>query len=208
MEKRNSYLRIRNFLGVLGCLLPVLCILGASLSPNKIYPDWWTSISITYYSSPVLIAILSAVSIFLILYRGYNGWDTAVNTIAGVAGLCVVCFPCEASWIDETTRVGLFWLPIYITKWVHYSTAFVLFLLLAINSIFLFSQGANQKKNRLYKICGYVILADLLFFGLNAVFFKIEWTIIVNETIMLFAFGLSWLVKGHMFDRFFGEANN
>lgn len=204
MEKRNSYLRIRNFLGTLGCLLPVLSILGACFSPNKIYPDWWTSISITYYSSPVLIAILSAVSIFLILYRGYNGWDTAVNTIAGIAGLCVVCFPCEASWIDETARVGMFWIPVYVTKWIHYSTAFVLFIMLALNSMLLFSKSDNEKKNRLYKICGWVIIGDLALFAMNALFFHIKWTVIVNETIMLFAFGLSWLVKGHIFDKFFG----
>lgn len=159
MEKSNSYLRIRNFLGTLGCLLPVLCIMGAFLSPNKVYPDWWTSISITYYSSPVLIAILSAVSIFLILYRGYNIWDTA---------------------------------------------AFILFIMLALNSILLFSKSDNVKKNRIYKICGWIILGDLMLFALNALFFHLKWTVIVNETVMLFAFGISWLVKGHIFDKFFG----
>ena len=205
MEKQ--YLRIRNSLGVLGCLLPVLSILGASLSPNKIYPEWWTSISITYYSSPVLIIILSSVALFLILYRGYNKWDTIVNTAAGVAALCVVCFPCDAPWIDMNTRVGFFWIPVRISLYVHYASAFILFILLAINSIFLFSKGNNQKKNLLYKICGYVILADLVFFALNAVLFKIQWTIIVNETIILFAFGISWLVKGHIFDCFFGDEN-
>lgn len=205
MENNNAYLRIRNFLGTLGCLLPILSILGACLSPNKVFPDWWTSISITYYSSPVLIAILSAVAIFLLLYRGYNGWDTAVNTIAGICALGVVCFPCEASWIDETTRVGLFWLPVSITKYVHYATALILFLMLALNSIFLFSKGSNQKKNLLFKICGWIIIADLVFFLINGLFFQIKWTVIVNETIMLFAFGISWLVKGHLFDKLFGE---
>lgn len=205
MEKRNSYLRIRNFLGFLGCALPVLSIGGALFSPNKIYPDWWTSISVTYYSSPVLIAVLSAVSIFLILYRGYNGWDTAVNTIAGVAGLCVVCFPCEASWIDMNTRVGLFWLPINITRYVHYISAFLLFAALAVNSFFLFSKGKNVTKKIIYKVCGLVIAVFLLLFGINAWFIHWAWSVIVNETIMLQAFGFSWLVKGHIFDKFFGE---
>ena len=147
------------------CLLPFLSIGGALFSPNKIYPDWWTSISITYYSSPVLIAVLSSVSFFLILYRGYNGWDTAVNTTAGIAGLCVVCFPCEASWIDMSTRVGLFWLPVNVTRWVQYSAAFLLFLMLALNSIFLFSKSSNKIKNRIYRICGIVILLFLFSLG-------------------------------------------
>lgn len=204
MEIRNSYLRIRNYIGALGCLLPVLSILGASFSPNTNNPDWWTSISITYYSSPVLIAVLSAVGFFLIVYRGYDKWDTAVNTTAGICALGVVFFPCDASWIDSSTLVGMFWLPGYVTKWVHYASAFILFLMLAFNSLFLFSKGRNERKNLIYKICGYVILGDLVLFGLNALFFHINWTIIVNETIMLIAFGISWLTKGHVFDKWLG----
>ena len=67
----------------------------------------------------------------------------------------------------------------------------------------MFSKSSNAKKNLVYKICGYVILADLLIFGINAVFLHINWTIIVNESIMLIAFGISWLTKGHMFDKLF-----
>lgn len=205
VSNEEQYVRLRNILGFLGCMLPVLCIAGAAISPNTQYPDWWTSISITYYSSPVLIAILTSVSLFLIVYRGYDKWDTIVNTTAGICGLGVVCFPCEASWLDMSTKVGLFWLPINITRWFHYTTAGLLFLMLALNSIILFSKSSSQKKNKIYKICGYVILADLVFFFINAVFLNIQWTVIVNETIMLFAFGISWLVKGHLFDKFISE---
>lgn len=203
LEKRNSYLRIRNYLGTLGCMLPVLSIVGACISPNTQYSDWWTSISITYYSSPVLIAVLSAVSFFLILYRGYNGWDTAVNTLAGIGGLGVVCFPCEASWIDMSTPVGLFWIPVDVSRWFHYASAILLFLMLALNSICLFAKSSNEKKNKVYIACGSIILADFALFAINGIFLHWNWTIIVNETIMLFAFGISWLVKGHVFDFLF-----
>lgn len=202
MSNPDQYIRLRNNLGFLGCMLPVLCLAGAALSPNRQYPDWWTSISITYYSSPVLIAILTSVSLFLIIYRGYDIWDTIVNTTAGICGLGVVCFPCEASWLDMSTKVGLFWLPISVTRWFHYASAGLLFFMLALNSILLFSKSSSIIKNRIYKICGYIILADLVLFTLNALFFDIKWTVIVNETIMLFAFGISWLVKGHLFDKF------
>lgn len=200
-EQKNSYLRVRNYLGFLGCLLPVLSIAGALFSPNTSYPDWWTSISGTYYSSPVLIAVLSGVSFFLIIYRGYNGWDTLVNTLAGICGFGVVCFPSDVSWVDLSTRVGFFWLPVSVTRWVHYISAGVLFLLLAINSICLFSKSTDEKKNRIYRICGWIIVAALVFTGFNAFFLHVNWTVMVTETIMLFAFGISWLVKGHMFDR-------
>ena len=202
---KKEYLRIRNFLGILGCLLPVLCVAGASMSPNTKYADWWTSISITYYSSPVLTGVLTSVGLMLIAYEGYNKWDTLVNTAAGICALCVVSFPTEASWMDGSELVGLFWLPMSTTKWVHYTSAGLLFLLLAINSIFLFSKSDNERKNRVYRVCGYVILGDLLLFGLNAAFVHWAWTEIVNETIMLLAFGLSWVVKGHMLDRLFTQ---
>lgn len=201
----KSYLKIRNFIGTLGCLLPLLSIAGASLSPNTIYPDWWTSISITYYSSPILVAVLSSVGFLLISYSAYNIWDKLVNSAAGICALCVVSFPSDASWIDLSHEDGLFWLPISATRWMHYISAFLLFLLLAINNIWLFTQGENRQKNRLYKICGYIILGDLVLFSINALFLHWEWTIIVNESIMLLSFGVSWLVKGHLFDKYLGN---
>jgi len=186
-------------------MLPLLSVLGASLSPNTVYSDWWTSISITYYSSPILIAILSSVGFMLISYSAYNVWDKIVNTLAGVCALCVVSFPTEASWLSLTEKVGLFWLPISITRWVHYTSAFLLFILLAINSIWLFSKGQNHEKNVVYKICGIVILVVLVLFSINMVLWHVKWLTIVFETIMLLSFGFSWIVKGHMLDKFFGE---
>lgn len=200
-EKAKQYLVLRNVIGFLGCLLPVTSLLGALMSPNIQYSDWWTSISITYYSTPVLIAILSSVSIFLISYRGYNIWDTVINTIAGICGLGVVSFPCEASWLDGSTKVGYFWLPIDVTKWFHYTFAAILFLMLAVNSLWLFSKGDNFIKRLIYKLCGWTILISFVIFSINAIFINYKPLIIILETVMLFAFGVSWLVKGHMFDK-------
>lgn len=204
-EKSKQYIILRNVIGILGCLLPILSILGAYLSPNTKYWDWWTSISITYYSTPVLTAILSSVSIFLISYRGYNIWDTVVNTIAGICGLGVVAFPCEASWVLGTDLVGFFWLPMNITKWFHYISASILFFLLAVNSIWLFSKGENSVKRTIYKICGYAILIVFVMFGLNAAIFNVKQFTMVLETLMLMAFGISWIIKGHMLDKFLGD---
>lgn len=201
----KSYLRIRNFLGILGCLLPILSIIGASFSPNVVNYGWWHSISVTYYSSPVLIAVLSAVAFFLMVYRSYSKWDTLVNTFAGIFALGVVIFPCDCKWLEETTKVGLFYLPIYITKWFHYASAFGVFFLLSLNSLFLFTKGNNKLKNKIYKICGIVMIAALALFILNAIIFNISFMVMILETIMLFAFGVSWIIKGHMLDKVLGE---
>lgn len=203
--KQNSYEKIRNSIGILGILLPILCVAGAALSPNTDAPDWWTSISSTYYSSPILIAVLSGVSFFMITYRGYNNWDTLVNTIAGIAGFCVVFFPCDVSWLSWDTRVGLFWLHITVTEPIHFASAAVLFIMFSINSICLFSLGKNKTKNRIYRLCGWIIIAALVVSALNAVFFHIDCAVMILEIIMLWSFGFSWLVKGHKFDRWFGE---
>lgn len=206
-EKLNKqYLRIRNFLGTLGCLLPILSISGAAISPNTCIDGWWYSISVTYHSSPVLTAILSSVAFFLLMYRGYNKWDTLVNTIAGIAALGVVIFPCECPWLMSTDRVGLFWLPIKITKIFHYISAAITFSMLSLNSIWLFAKGNNEKKKLIYRICGIIMLSAFTLFGIFSLIPNMPgWHVIIWETIMLFAFGISWLVKGHLFDKFLGE---
>ena len=67
----KSYLRIRNFLGLLGVLLPVIAVIGTFISPNRALPGCYNSISVTYFSTPVLIAILSSVAFFFLCYRCY-----------------------------------------------------------------------------------------------------------------------------------------
>ena len=208
LNTNSTYYAIRNSIGILGCLLPVLSILGALFSPNVIYSNyWWTSISVTYYSTPVLISILSSVGIFLIVYsfNAYSKWDRIVNLIAGVAAIGVVIFPCVCPWLEEGTKVGLFYLPMKVSNYFHCASAFLVFLMLALNNLCLFSKSNNSKKNLAYRICGITILVALVLFALNGAFFNIRALVITLETIMLLAFGISWIIKGHLLDNIFSD---
>ena len=68
--------RIRAFIGVLGMILPWLSLLGAALVarttriPDRFWQD--LSISATYYITPPLVGVLTAASIILMCYKGYD----------------------------------------------------------------------------------------------------------------------------------------
>jgi len=194
----RDYKRIRNFLGYLGMSLPILCILACLLVSSK--PNtWWYSISATYYLTPVLTAILSAVGFFLICYRSYDTIDTVVNTSAGVFALLIVMFPCKVDWIDPLTLVGVLQVPMKYSYIIHNIAACMLFILLAYNSYFLFSRGNNKVRNNIYKVCGIVMIVAMILFALLTLFNAPGWIVMIIETILLVAFGVSWLTKGGAF---------
>lgn len=176
-------------------------------------------------AGPIMVGLLFCVGLFLVTYDGYEKLDKIISTICGIAAMGIAFFPCtlKALSIDDAgtslgMRVGIFNLPIEISNVVHLVFAAAFFLLLAYNSCFLFTKTKDkenmtqEKKNRnlLYRICGIVIFASVIclliinclytfkFSSNPPDFYAFEYTSygIVFETIMLIAFGLSWLTKG------------
>lgn len=197
MDGKSSLLH-RNMLGLLGMLLPFISIVGGLFVRDKV-PQWWYSISVTYYITPALPIILGASAIFLMCYRSYEKIDTIVNVLSGVFALGVVVFPCSNPYGYE--NVGFFQLPVGVSNTVHIICAMFLFAFLAYNIGWLFTRGNNHKKNRIYKICAYGIIVLLIAFcvcqTLNSfLHFMPEWIVIIVETQLLFFFGFAWLVKG------------
>lgn len=198
--------RIRNLAGFLGMILPWIALLGATIvaksKPEIIPADFWETLSIsaTYYLTPALAGVLTTSSIVLICYKGYDWKDEVVTTISGIFGLMIVIFPCECSLATETT-VGFFQLPVSISDKIHCIVAVLFFLLLAINSIFLFTLGESntpQKRirNIIYKVCGIGMFSTLFLLFLP---FNFSAKIFAVEAIALTFFGISWLVKGQIF---------
>ncbi len=200
-----SYLTLRKLIGILGMLLPFVCLLGGSLFQNVPVMD---SISAYYHSNmrDVLVGLLIGVALFLMAYKGYEKRDTIVAIISGIAGLGIAIFPC-ASRVDPSSAVGMFKLTPPIAGYLHYGSSALFFILLGINSYFLFTLGDKKNwtkskniRNGIYRACGIVIFASLLVLAilskiLGDELVKTVWTF-VFETIMLLAFGISWLVKG------------
>ena len=193
--------RIRNYAGLLGMILPWLSLFGALLV-NHFTPlgeSFWSdlSISATYYVTPALVGILTAASIVLMCYDGYDLQDNLVTTLSGVFGICIVLFPCKCSLTPSHT--GFFQLPASISSNIHCASAVIFFCLLAYNSIFLFTKTTTQKtlkkeaRNIIYRICGVGMLCAMVLMPLPIKFPAKTWWV---EMIALTFFGISWLVKG------------
>ena len=205
-KEEIMYLRIRNLCGFLGVLLPWVALFSANLVQPHPSSDWWWSISATYYLSPALVAVLTPASLVLLCYKGYDIWDELVTTLSGLSGLGIVLFPCNVSWLDANTLVGFFQIPMHISHTLHCTFAILFFLMLAINSAFLFTQtgkyGMTSRKktrNLIYRICGFGMVGVEIVFGLSKLTSMPGYLTMVFEIILLTLFGISWLVKGEAF---------
>ena len=193
--------RIRNYAGFLGMILPYLALFSAGIAEHPA-KSWWYSISATYYQTPALAGILTTASVVLMCYDGYTKVDSIVTTISGVFGIGIVLFPCSVSWLDAYAPVGFFQIPMHYSNMIHCTCATVFFLLLAFNSLFLFTKtdGAvtvrKDMRNRVYIGCGLGMILFMVWQVVCVVMdFKGFWTMI-NEIFLLQFFGISWLTKG------------
>jgi hypothetical protein len=203
-----SYMAMRQLIGILGILLPFICILGGILFSGL---PCQRSISFYYHTNmrDFLSGILLAVSIFLITYKGYRKLDSVVTSLIGIAGIGVALFPCLGPG-GAAVPAGLFQVGAGFADVVHMGCAALFFILLALNSLFLFTlstkkdspPGSNKNtRNAVYVVCGGVILISLLLFvilylALGRERFGSGSAVLILESVMLLAFGVSWLVKG------------
>lgn len=193
--------RIIKWAGFLGMILPWISLIGAIIVSNAtgVPAAFWSTLSIsaTYYICPALTGILTAASIVLMCYSGYDLRDNIITSITGVFGLMVVLFPCNCTVSGEI--VGFFQLPVAISNIIHCISACAFFILLSINSLFLFTLGeenpTKQKKirNIVYRVCGIGMLCALALMVIPVSFFAKTFIV---EAIALTFFGISWLVKG------------
>lgn len=191
---------------MLAMLLPWIALLSAGIAPHP-GPDWWWSISATYYQTPALVAVMMPACLILFNYIGYDRTDNAVTNLSALFGLGLVLFPCKVSWIPDGTKVGFFQIPIEISQGIHMLCSALFFLLLAINFIFLFTKSkpgvvpTKQKtiRNTIYTVCGWSILALESLFVITSSGLLPKKLNMVIEILLLSFFGFGWLVKGEFF---------
>ena len=191
--------RIRNFIGILGMILPWASLIGAVLvARTKGFPDdFWSllSISETYYVTPPLVGILTTAAVVLMCYKGYNAKDHIISALAGIFGLMIILFPCNCPAASDI--VGFFQLPVKISHIIHCASAVAFFLLLSFMSLCQFTQGKDtpnkRTKNIIFRICGIGMLCSLALMVFPVNFFAKTFIV---EAIALTFFGVSWLVKG------------
>ena len=186
----------RFMLGVICGLLPVSCLLFGVLGEiRKInYPGWYNSISATYFSNGnmCMIGALCLCSFFLFSYRGYDLGDRAYTLVAAVSALLIVACPCAAA---PTNYIGLLALPAKMSNIIHTVAAISLFGSFAFMTLTQFTKGGHKKRNRIYRICGWTMLALMAVVGLSVIFNWPGYMTMICEAGMLEAFALAWIIK-------------
>lgn len=201
-----SYNTLRKIVGLLGLAFPIILILGSVIVGDCSTVQ--SSISSYYHTvmRDVFVGTLCVVGFFLFAYNGYDRTDKIAGNLACFFALGVAFFPtgvelppnpCAFVPADQN--------PI-ISK-IHYVFAACLFLTFTFFCFFLFTKSeGNQteqkkKRNIVFKICGSIMLLCII---LLALYFTWGESTSMNqikpvfylEGIALWAFGISWLVKG------------
>jgi len=200
-----SFINLRRLIGILGMALPLVCYLGGRLFAGL---PLGPSISSYYYTNAgdAFVGVLVGVAMFLATYRGYERLDDIVSTATGIMGLGIALFPCLNHAYE---KVGFFNLSVGLSNVMHSTSAGLFFLLLAVNSIFIFTMTDDKarmtdnkkKRNVVYVVSGIVIIVCLVALGILQALYSQEYLdgktwVFFLETILLEAFGISWLVKG------------
>jgi hypothetical protein len=193
-----SYLGLRRAVGIIGLALPVVLLVVGWLLDDGPMPG---SMSAYYYTSMrnYFVGTLCALAVFLFSYK-YAPRDNFLSTIASLCALGVVFFPTTPQGADST------W-----TGKVHIGCAMAFFFILAMMALFVFTrpplrptekrEARKRLRNKIYRACGYVILISMgLAFVLgvslddatSARLHPLFWL----ESVMVWAFSWSWLIKG------------
>ena len=194
----HSYLFMRRGIGVIGVGLPFALAIGYAATVHKAVLR--NSISAYYYTDMrnVFVGCLCAIGVFLICYR-FNLVDDVLSTMAGLLAIAVALCPTAP---DNATDNAL------LASRLHYIFAGGLFILLAVFCFVLFPRkdpelAPSRRKplrNRIYVSCGIIIVVSLLFAGATQTIWESTFVdtnvLFWAESVAIFAFGASWLVKG------------
>lgn len=193
-ETQTHYQRF--MLGIICGLLPVACLLFGFLGQLRgiNYPGWYNSISATYFSNGnmCMIGALCLCSFFLFTYKGYDLGDRAYTLVAAVSALLIVACPCAAAPVDY---MGLLALPKKVSDVVHMVAAIALFGSFALMTLTQFTKGNHKRRNTIYRICGWTMLAFMAVVALASVFGWPGYMTMICEAGMLWAFAVAWIVK-------------
>jgi hypothetical protein len=195
-----SYLSLRKAVGIIGFALPFVLAFGKFLLQG---PGLQSSISAYYYTDMrnVFEGSLCAIGVFLLSCRGYDRRDEIAGRLACAFAVGVALLP-TTPYAYATSRDRL-------VGGVHLSFAALLYLTLAYFSLALFTKTASDKhptrrklrRNTVYRVCGYAILACIFSIAVVAIppvkllterLTPVFWL----ESIATVAFGVSWLTKG------------
>ncbi len=195
-----SYLELRKTLGILGISLPFIMAVGGWIIFNT---GLRGSISSYYHTGmrDVFVGLLFAMGFFLLSYKGYERADDLAGDLGFVFALGVALFPTTPQGAGGSSIIG----------YLHMAFTVLFFSTLIYFSFFLFTKSDPEKsptkrklqRNKVYRICGITMSVCILLIAVYVLLpdsaeailkpYKIVFWL---ETIAIWAFGISWLVKG------------
>lgn len=204
-----TYRRIRRTIGYLGISLPILLVGFSFISFFK--TQLQPSISDYYFTNlrEIFTGTLAAVGLFMINYKGSGNasiWknDNLLTNIAGIMAIGVAFIPVN----PDDFAIKIYTLIPYPEKWLgwlHYCFAALLFLIMSLLSINVFTIGQKNEtrdpksilnENNIYRLCGYSILVFIVMVPVSETLKLFPYSTLVFEAVALFAFGIAWLIKG------------
>jgi hypothetical protein len=213
----RSYLTIRTVVGFIGIVMPIAFIIGEAFLRGSVHVRG--SISAYYHTQmrDFFVAGLCVVGFLLITYMSSQTktWDFWLSLVAGVAVLGVVFFPTTRSGLTadaprcgtDPMPAGCSWVQQELgettTAVVHFTCAVVFIFSLAAIA-FLFGYRAkkyegDRRMSIIQKACGWAIVVAVVWVGVGFLVDATIWELTplwVGEVLSVWAFGLSWLLKG------------
>lgn len=196
----------RQMLALMGFLLPLLAPILGFIAADRNAPDFWHSISATFYATSnwLMIGTLAIFAFFLFTYKGYDLGDNVVTTLSGTMAVLILVFPCACEAAGDTT--GILNLPTPLSHAIHCVVAGLLFGSFAFMIGFRFTKTdkalyftpKKKVRNTIYKVCAYIIFGAMALQIVTSIM-GVGWMTIVNEAIMLWAFSFAWAVKADTF---------
>jgi hypothetical protein len=209
-----SFLWIRRGIGLLGIILPLVLLLGNNLLSNCNTIQY--SISDYYHSNmrDVFVGVICLIALFLFTYRGYDKSDNIASNLACIFALGVAFLPTSIkSTNNNCLNCNYIMYPI-----LHTISAVCFFLILTYFALIQFPKSekldeaikvinseiisASKKRKMIYLACGVVMFLSILLIGADMLFGK-KIDFLANKPVVfylewaaLWAFGISWIVKG------------
>lgn len=212
-----SYKKLRQTIGWLGILLPLLVYLESVLVGNcHCLQD---SISHYYYtvSNSFFVGILWGLGLVLLYYPSHPTdpkHEGLLTSIAGICSICVSLFPTTPYstdscalfvWSDSAWRAG-----------IHFACAGIMLWIFSYMSITIFTRTYpgnddlsgpknrwKRRRNRLYIVTGWLTRISIIVIGIFALLEHIYTDFPISskytfwlEVSALLSFGLAWIVKG------------
>lgn len=194
-----EYLTLRKAVGVIGVALPFALAIGKNVTQGC---GLESTVSSYYYTDVrnIFVGSLCAIGMFLMSCKGYDFTDRILGYAAALFAIGTALAPTAPEGADSS--------QLAIGK-LHLTFAGLLFATFAYFSIFQFMKTSDPEKmtrkkkqrNRVYLVCGLVILGCIVAIGVYK-FFGANWGIVQCEPVFwleavaIEAFGVSWIVKG------------